>query len=342
MHNHTLLMLVGLLLLAIALGGGAMYLLAPLIIPDVEMISLTTLALSVAFLALLIGIAFIWEGWRAGRDQPSPPLRMPRAWAWLILGAVSLAAGALMQHATWAHYLFPPFHILTISAWSGLLLSLVWSRLPRITIRESAIEIGYGAFAATTLSGIVEVVAFVVLGILAVVVTVALPGGEEWLEELRAWGESAAPLVNVETLSHLMLQPAIVVAIAIALVVIVPLIEESFKALGVLLLMRQRPERQHALAWGLLCGLGFGWLESLLTAASAGDGWVMVTMLRLLTIAIHAGTGALMGLGWHAAMQERRFWRLAGCYALAVVIHGAWNGLAIMGGLISLWPGLGS
>ncbi len=341
MHNRIVLLVVGLLLLAIACGGGAMYLLTPVIVPGAEFVSLTTLALSVAFLAAFTGATFVWESWQAARDQPSPPLPMPRPWAWLILGVVSLAAGSLMQRGTWAAYLFPPFHILTISAWSGLLLSLVWLRLPRLTIRESAIEIGYGAFVATTLSAIVEIAVFVILGVLAVALTMALPGGAEWVQELQAWAESAAPLADIETLSRLLLQPAVIVAIAVALAIVVPLIEESFKALGVLLLMHQQPERRRAVAWGLLCGLGFGWLESLLTAASAGDGWVMVTTLRLLTIAIHAGTGALMGLGWHAAVRERRLWRLAGCFVLAVVIHGAWNGLAIMGGLISLLSGLG-
>lgn len=338
MHNRTVLLIVGLLLLAIAFGGGITYLLIPLLMPGMELVPLTTLALSVAFLAALTGAILVWESWRAGRGEPSPPVPMPRAWAWLILGVVGLTAGSLLQRTTWAAYLFPPFHILTISAWSGLLLSLVWSRLPQLTIRESAIEIGYGAFAATTLSAIVEIAILVPLMIAAIVLTTALPGGAEWMEELRAWAESAAPLADVETLSRLVLQPAMIVAIVVALAVIVPLIEESFKALGVLLLMRQRPERRRALAWGLLCGLGFGCLESLLTAASAGDGWVMVTTLRLLTIAIHAGTAALMGLGWHAAVQERRFWRLVGCFVLAVVIHGAWNGLAIIGGLISLSP----
>ncbi|MBC7293246.1 MAG: PrsW family intramembrane metalloprotease, partial [Thermoleophilia bacterium] len=93
--------------------------------------------------------------------------------------------------------------------------------------------------------------------------------------------------------------------------------------------------------WGVLCGLGFGLMEGLLNGAVAGPSWMAVASVRLLTTALHALTGGLMGLGWYYAAQERRFWPLAGLFGLSLALHALWNGAVLLVGLLTLfWGGL--
>lgn len=150
---------------------------------------------------------------------------------------------------------------------------------------------------------------------------------QEWADRLQAPGWLDDP----QNLQGVVLTPLFVFGMFFVLSIVVPLIEELFKAVGVVLMAYRHPTIQQALWWGLLGGAGFGVAESLLNGNMAlGEmPWSILAPLRFGTTLLHCLTGALMGLGWHALLSHRRFWPWLKRYVQAIVLHGIWNGLTI-------------
>ncbi len=148
---------------------------------------------------------------------------------------------------------------------------------------------------------------------------------------IAAFGESlyvglAAPtiLINVS-----LFELALAVAIA-------PLVEESTKPLGLLLLKEEEKLRFNLPTWALLgslAGIGFGFAENVFYFLGVlGSGWSvalsLLLMRGLLTAPLHGMTTTLTGFGiglWQKAGDPRR---LVALLVVAMVIHGSFNLMA--------------
>jgi len=323
-------------LIALAILAGAGYLVATFILKSQPTGNFASASLAIACLAGYLGATLAQEFIRDRRGQPFRLLHLRRVWLWLILAGIGLSVGVLVQQSPWAKYPLPPFHVLTLAAWACFLFSMVYSWLPRLTIRETALQVTYGAFVATSVGGLLELILLLLLGVAAVVAAALLPGGQTWLETIRNALRAPTLLRDPKHLAELLLVPPITVTLAGGLTMMVPLVEESVKSLGVLALIHHLPERNRCLAWGLLCGLGFGLGESMLSVASLGASWGVTIVARMLTMILHTLTGGLMGVGWYYAVRERRLWNLVGLYALSLALHALWNGVAVLGSLQAL------
>jgi RsiW-degrading membrane proteinase PrsW (M82 family) len=123
--------------------------------------------------------------------------------------------------------------------------------------------------------------------------------------------------------------------------VIVPLIEEALKPLGVWFLAGSRLTPAEGFAAGALCGAGYALLESLLLSSNGGTEWVSLAFARIGTGVIHILTSALTGWALASAWAERRYLRLGAAYLGAVLIHGLWNGLTVLMVVAGLSQALG-
>ena len=118
---------------------------------------------------------------------------------------------------------------------------------------------------------------------------------------------------------------------------IVPLIEEAIKPVGVWLLAGRQLEPAAGFAAGLLSGAGYAVIESLLLTTS-GQEWAYLVFARIGTGAVHILTGGLVGWALVQAWNEGSYIRLGAIYLLAVLIHGTWNGLTMVMAFDSLSP----
>jgi RsiW-degrading membrane proteinase PrsW (M82 family) len=117
---------------------------------------------------------------------------------------------------------------------------------------------------------------------------------------------------------------------------IAPLVEESTKPLGLLLLKEDERLRFDLPSWALLgslAGVGFGFAENVVYFFGAlpyglGVAFSLLFMRGLLTAPLHAMTTTITGFGigmWQKSQNARL---LLVCLVTAMVIHGSFNLLA--------------
>ena len=137
---------------------------------------------------------------------------------------------------------------------------------------------------------------------------------------------------------------------------IMPLVEELFKTLGVWLLKVRNPDPAESFWVGLLCGGGFALFEGLLSVSSLQSSsiefaeWAGLILGRFGGSLLHILTGGIIGLAIGKFWQDHKFGPLLLAYLAAWLLHGAWNALAIFGGVNPLinetqvqaiWPYMG-
>jgi RsiW-degrading membrane proteinase PrsW (M82 family) len=310
------------------------YLVTPFFLAGEEALMANILAFSVAAVSGVLGVGWIIRGAGQLKDRGEQPFRFGSAGGWLGLGLAGLGGGLAVQALPLRPYLFPIFHTWTIVAWGGLLLSLPYRRWGPLPFRDVLSQVSYGGFAATTLSGLVEIVLLILGTVTIFLIMSVLPGGQAWQAEVEALLQELMASEDPSQAMALLRMPVIAIAFLFTLAVVVPLVEESLKTLGVLWLGRRGESRRQFIMWGLVSGLAFGLLESLVNVSMAGALWGVVVVARLFTMAMHALTGGLMGAGWYYGQKERRWGRLFVFFLLAVLIHGLWNGIVALGILV--------
>jgi len=131
-----------------------------------------------------------------------------------------------------------------------------------------------------------------------------------------------------------------VVASLLAAAVAAPLIEESVKPWGVLLVSDHVRSRLDGLIFGVTCGVGFALIENIsyelsfaLTGENPAAVWTLGALARGLgSIMIHAAGAGLIGYayGRYRLMRGRSIWGIALAFIVAVLMHATWNGASVL------------
>jgi hypothetical protein len=145
---------------------------------------------------------------------------------------------------------------------------------------------------------------------------------------LRRFSETGAANISPAQVARLALHPLAALGVFSGLGVVVPLLEELIKPLGLLPLLPSRPGAGQAFLGGALSGAGYALAESLFIS-SASPNWALAAAARAGTSAMHIFTAGLVGWGLGEAFVRRKPLRLLAAYGAAVVIHGLWNGLTL-------------
>ena len=183
---------------------------------------------------------------------------------------------------------------------------------------------------------ILEMVLFfaVVVGVLAALAR--NPQMMEVLENLLPLLEGAnlAPEELIELLAPLLSTPPIFIGILLLVALVIPMIEEAFKTLGVWLLKGRGISPAEGFVAGIVSGAGFALVEGLLNSAavasSTSTDWLGFVVGRLGGTLLHIFNGGLLGWALANAWQGKKPAKVVGIYFLTVLLHGIWNGLAIL------------
>lgn len=301
---------------------------------------------SLAFAGALL-LPSAWFAWRhlhnpAWQPQPTP---MKRGFIPLLtLVVLILVAGALLlgnwisQDNQLAWLLLPPLNILA----SGLpALWLVYIGTYRLIPGSPWRR--WGAFGSGLVLGpliilVLELLVLVVLGVLAVVLASLDPSISSQLNDLVLHLQSASrdPEAILRLMMPILLHPAVLLIAFAFISLIVPLIEESLKPIGTWFMLGKKPTPTQGFAYGLLSGTGFGLFENLGNTSGGGDVWALVAASRISTLLLHGLTAGLVGWALASAVSQRRYLRLFLTFLFAILVHGLWNGMAVLGAITSL------
>jgi RsiW-degrading membrane proteinase PrsW (M82 family) len=192
------------------------------------------------------------------------------------------------------------------------------------------LQTGSGSLLSTSLAFTFEFV-LVLVALFVILFVVALqPGGLDLIQRLTGLLESGALLEDPGSLSQLARSPLVLAGGFVVAAIMVPLIEESVKTVGVGLFAYRKPSLAQAFLWGVAGGAGFALTEGLFNSVGAIDLWAPVVLARGGATLVHCFTGGLMGLAWHGVLTRRPWGRAIGLYAGSVAVHGLWNGLAVV------------
>lgn len=230
--------------------------------------------------------------------------------AWLLLPGISLLAAVL-----------PIYWLVSIGARS---------------LAGGSLQRRWGLFAGGLVFSPVLIIVLELLAIVAMILVVGVviainPDLARDLSTLAMRLASSPPGSDnwLNIISPYIMHPAFLAAIFAYMALLIPLIEEALKPLGLWLLAGRRLTPTEGFVGGVISGAGFALFENLSALSTGGEQWAFLASTRISTALLHMLTTGLVGWALAHAWSQRRYLRLALSYAIAVTLHGLWNALGI-------------
>ena len=298
----------------------------------------------------LLGLVCLPSAWAAGKRLLNKPpstthkvYLLPRNWdtyhlvsiMMITLLPLSLAVGSLATKNEWLSWLvLPPLNLLATGLPVLWLALLGIRKLPGGSAQRRWGLLTCGLAYTTPVILLAEILLIVVGGVLVLAWLSTQP---EQYNKLLELFQQLRSMTTLDQEAFLRLvepyfnQPFVMVGLVVTAALIIPLIEEMLKPLGVWLLAWKKLSPAQGWVAGVISGAAFALFENLGNTSGGGEEWVLVSVSRISAALLHMVTSGLMGWAIAAAWTERRYLRLFGIYAASVTIHGLWNGLAILG-----------
>lgn len=322
---------VGLLLLVVALGqvlqGGAEIALSTsLMAGGMGFSGLLLLPSGVFAFARLLDKPVTSPGWLLAFLRPTRLI-----WAY---PPIVLAGAWVVQQKSIAWIALPILHVLAIGLPVLWVTYLAIRRLP-----SGSPQRAWGVFAVgLILSPVILLFIEAVLLVISVVVAMlwmmtqpALVGEFQALMQTMITGVPD-PQAFLPLLELLLNRPETIIGVMLFGAVLIPLLEELFKPIGVWLMAGNKLSPAAGFVAGAISGAGYALFETLAFATS-GSEWTMMVVLRVGTAVVHITTTALTGWALVSAWRKRAYLQLGATYLLAAAIHGLWNAISLAGGV---------
>ena len=264
--------------------------------------------------------------------------------ALILLWPVVLAAGnSLAQAGTWWAIVFFP-----IAQVAAVLLLIAWfylvagQKLERSSSQRNWGILSAGMLGGTGLSILIELIGGILLLVGFIVIVIMNPALQSEVTQLANRIANAGNDMEaiMRILTPYLSRPAVIIPLFFSFSIAVPLIEEACKPIGLWFISRKGLTPAQGFMGGVISGAGFAVIESLFNTARLLDSsWIIVSSLRFGTTLMHVLASGLVGWGLASAWSQRKYLRLAGAYLAAVVLHGVWNGLAVLFAISQLTQG---
>jgi len=182
---------------------------------------------------------------------------------------------------------------------------------------------------------ILEIFLLITLGLILLFSLLLQPDA---LNNIQSLAQGLQSLSNNPSLSNPLISQfgqssGVLAGLLIFVSVLIPLLEEILKPLGLIVLAGRKPSPSQGFVAGMLCGAGFAFLEtSSALAGAAGPEWTVLAITRLGTDLLHIAASGLVGWGLASAITLKKRGRFWGAYLSAAALHGTWNAFAILMG----------
>jgi hypothetical protein len=300
----------------------------------------TTFEMVVLASALIaIGAAFLPAAYYSirgllGRGVPAATPGLLRVWQGVLLVVLWLGAAAgagyLFENQI-AKWITPALYVLAISV-----PAFFFARLATGGLHPGSRERLWGALAAGVGLGIVPAMfaelLLALLGLIGIAVYVAIhPEQLAALQSLAGQLRNSADMQQVLTnATPWLTSPIVLIGAFLVFSVISPLIEEIAKSLTTWSVYDKLTSPAQGFAVGAMSGTAFGLVESLLVSSTPGTDWTTTLLVRGASTMMHIMSASLTGWGIAALRTRKSVGMLIGMYALAIALHGAWNGSVVV------------
>jgi hypothetical protein len=267
-----------------------------------------------------------------------PWLRRTHPVLWIFAFPIILAIGyGVVQLPVLSWIVLPPLHLLAVGIPVGWMLFLAVRELPLGSSQRLWGVFDSGLILAPALITILEMLAAVAFMLPVAMYIASQP---ELMGKIMSLAETIqeappSPDTLLQEFGPYLVRPGVLFGVLIFGAVIVPLIEELIKPIGVWLLAKHRLRPAAGFAAGALSGAGYAFFESL-ALTSGGQEWPALMLARVGTASVHILTTAITGWALVQAWTHRRYVLLGLCYLTSVAIHGLWNGLTIYSAFTAL------
>jgi hypothetical protein len=304
------------------------------------------IAASLAFAGVLV-IPSAWYAWKhlAHPEVEPAPWKEPHGFVAILTIVVVIVTGIALWLGSWASsnpnvswFLLPVLNIIA-SGLPALWIIYIGTRglIPGKPSRKWGV-FTTGFILSPIVILVLELFALVGIGILAIIWIMLNPSLAEQLQSLafRLQSTNGNPEALLRILTPFLLDPVILIMVFAFISVIVPMIEEALKPIGVWLLVGQRITPAQGFGYGVLGGVGFGLFENLGNTSTNSETWALLVGARISTLLLHGLSAGMVGWGLISAWRYKRYLRLVGAYIFAILIHGLWNGMAVLTFIASL------
>jgi hypothetical protein len=299
--------------------------------------------------ALLVCAWFVLQK-TMGREQADLPFKFPFAmWqvmAILGLVGISVLVGGIVayENITWLSWaILPVLTILVIVLPIWLLLGLGSNQIELGSRWRVFGTLGLSLSIGPFVMIMLEVVMLVIVACVGIfVLAVQQPA---LLQDVTNLENIAELQKNQEAILKLIApfisNPSVVAIMLGYISLIVPMIEELLKPLGVWIFAKKIDSPVQGFAMGLLGGAAFALIESLNASGDGSASWPFIVSVRMTTGLLHVTTSGLVGWAIVSAFKEKRSMRFFAAYFGAVTLHGVWNACAVGVGLSTIGEFIG-
>ena len=254
----------------------------------------------------------------------------------LVLVPLFIFLGGRLSTSENGAWLFGPINVLIVFIPLWWFLELGRLRLTQVSAQ---CQWGVASFSFFITLPLVIVVELIVMGIGLLLGAAWLVQQPEFapvfqqLEQALSTGAFDPQNLGVDWLS-LLQRPGIIISIVMAAALIVPLIEELLKPLGVWALIKRGLTPTGGFIAGMLSGAAFALIESLFSlSAVSGDEWVYTVLGRVGTGLLHLTLTGFNGWALASSWKDGHAIRTGTIFILTVLVHGTWNLFALLMGL---------
>ncbi len=262
--------------------------------------------------------------------MPNPPTAVIRIV--VIIFPVILLLGTLAFQANiLPSILGPPAHVLASLLPVIALILMVLRKAPQISQRRGWAHFMAGLWVSPITALIFELLAAIPI-ILIILAAINTNLGPDYLLGIWENPELFPDSAVFDSLIEVLNKPLYIGLILFYLGLLVPILEELIKAIGILPLLRRDITEAEGFLGGVLAGAGYGLFEALYLG-QPGPGWALLMTARAGATMMHMLTAGLTGIGFARAKRTGRFQPLLRNYALAVGLHALWNVAAVIMGI---------
>lgn len=286
------------------------------------------------------------------RGKPSPgwlDLKNPKfaqSLRWVILAwpAVVLLGWLVASHESAALILLGPINLLV----AGIPILWVYQAVQRGLPGGSQIRkwriFGFSITLLPVLVILVELLALVFLGGAGIIWlglrVYANPQFEQQMmqiaDQVTQYGQDIDAII--EYLRPFLLQPSVIFWVLAIFGGVIPMIEEVLKPVALWSLAGRQITPQEGFVGGLLCGAGFALMENVFyfTTVFLAEDWLFMAIGRAGTGVLHMLASGLFGWGLAKVWRDGKWGSLVLTTLGAFILHGLWNILAVVSGVIPL------